>query len=350
MNMQFPMRTLADRTMRFKMRQHSNALLICALCVGAIPHVRADTSGEVVEFFKEAVKSPPDIESFEASSITLRDRMPARLRPKGVTNNSSQIQIYEGARATTNFYLRNLSSYERMIAGRVEATAYNVASNAVAFGLEAVDPAKPATGDRISQASESAYQLTAQFCQMGLGDLNPRSVSWMGNEFVGANMSGRSQYGSLELSNNLPCSLAIRWRKEEAPFKVINYIYPENIFELGGFPKKVIISVLFEDGLHPFLELGYLNVHLAKHPLPADYFAPSKFIATNTVYTNTWAKNTVTSASPRGSATVSLGSIKDGIQPATWRQRAVWAFFLFLLMIVPIVGAMLLKRGKVKSN
>lgn len=149
---------------------------------------------------------------------------------------------------------------------------------------------------------------------MGLGDIAPGSITWDGDSFVGLDTSGRTQYGSLEISNNVPFKLAVRWKKGEPPFKTIDFVYPEDGGEFGGFPKKVVISTLFEDGLNPFLEIVYEKVRLAPGQLPKDFFNPTKFISAEVVYTNIWSRSNLTSISPNGSVTVAIDSLQTDFQ------------------------------------
>jgi len=306
------------------------------LCVEAAVAVESDTPENPVEFFKRSLKAPSEIEYFEASSRALRDRFPVRLRPKGITTNPQSVQFFEGARAGRDFYLRDNSTAEKMITGRSGRNSYTIVSNTVAFGLDAFDAQNPNRSDRISQAVESAFRLTTQFTQMGLGDLSPESVSWTGNEFVGVNDSGRTQYGRLELSNNTPWRLTVSWERGGTPLKIVTYAYPESRLHLNGYPEKIILSTHFEDGLHPFLELTLAKVQFAERKLAKEFFDPAKFITVSTRFTNTWGMTKLTSISPKGTVSVDIAPPSVVIEHKSWRQRVVlWSFLL--VTIIPIV-------------
>ncbi len=311
------------------------------ICASNHADANSQTSDDVVDFFKRAITSPPDIEEFTASSRTVRERFSPKLalNLKHLTNTAPVTQHYRGARAGSDFYLEYMSSPERMVAGRLGAKAYNVGSNAVYFGFERFDHQNPTASDRISQASESAFQLTSQFCHMGLGDINPGSITWSGNEFTGANSRGVTFHGHLELSNNLPSKVTLRWQKTDSPFKVVLYSYPDAIWSLSGFPAKATVLVLFGDGLQPFLELNYLHVRLAKDAIPSEHFEPARFLTTNTAFTNVWGKDTFTSISPMGTSAVSLAAINRALgvkQPVPWRRRIIFGCFVILTLMIPI--------------
>jgi len=315
-------------------------------CVEVAVAVGADIPEDSVEFFKRSLRASSGIEYFEASSLALRDRFPARLRPKGITTNPQSVQFFEGARAGRDFHLRDNSTAEKMIAGRSGGNSYTIVSNTVAFGLDAFDAQNPSRSDRISQAVESAFRLTTQFTQMGLGDLSPESVVWTGNEFVAMNDVGRTQYGRLELSNNSPWRLTVSWERGGVPFKMVTYTYPVNKPDLNGYPEKIIISALFEGGLHPFLELTLAKVQFAARKLSKEFFDPAKFITPNTLYTNTWGMAKLTSISPKGTVSVDIAPQGVVTEHKGWRQRVVFWSFL-LVMIIPIA---LYFRAKKPNN
>lgn len=220
-----------------------------------------------------------------------------------------------------------------LIAGRVDSKAYNVVSNAVYFGAEKFDPKDPASSDRISQSCDGAFQLISQFLHMGLGDIDPNTVSWKGSELVARNWHGVSEYARLDISNGLPWKLTFRWKAGAPPFKTINYVYPDSISSLSGFPATITISTLLNGGLRPFLEITFSSVRLAEHPLPKEFFSPSRFITASTVYTNVFSHDKFTSISPKGEATVNLAAIV-GDKRITWR-RAVILGCLVLLAVAP---------------
>jgi hypothetical protein len=295
----------------------------------ALADAKPEAPDDAVAFFKRALASPPDVEGFEASMITLRERLSAdslKHLSKNMMNVTPKVQYFEGARAGTNFFLHSKSLREPMTSGRFGSEAYTVVSNGVSFGFEGFNANNPSSSDRISQASDSAFGLTCQFLSMGVSRVAPIGSSWTHDEFVGVNELGRSVYGRLELSNGLPWKLTVSWQRGAPPFKMIVYEYPEPLWSLAGFPKKITICVLFDDGLKPFLELGFSKVQLAKHPLADEFFQPARFITTNILRTNIWTKDKLISLSPRGKHATALRDLEQSLtekQVSPWPRRII---------------------------
>jgi hypothetical protein len=107
-------------------------------------------------------------------------------------------------------------------------------------------------------------------------------------------------YGHLELSNNLPSTLSFSANRGGPSFKACTYLYPDPPSALSGFPSRIVISVLFEDGLHPFLELSLLEITLAKQELSEAFFSDTKFITTNILYTNIFSNGVLMAVLPGG--------------------------------------------------
>ena len=120
------------------------------------------------------------------------------------------------------------------------------------------------------------------------------------NDFSGVREEGFPVHGHLELSNGLPSTLSICGRRGEEPFKSCSYVYPDPPPALDGFPSRVVVSVLFEDGLHPFLELSLLDITLAKERLPEAFFSETRFITTNIIYTNMFSNGVLMAVLPGG--------------------------------------------------
>ncbi|MEI2727429.1 MAG: hypothetical protein V9H26_29210 [Verrucomicrobiota bacterium] len=295
----------------------SGLILLLIMSVLSLPLYTGAATDDKVETItaslKRTIQSPPAIEEFEVSCRDLRSRIPAKLMPTNAVDITPAVQVFTGSRSGANFFLEQ-KNIPKNIVGRMETNSYNIVPNAVYFGFVGTDSTNQYAGNRISQSSEGSFRLVTQFCQMGLGDIAPGSITWDGDSFVGLDTSGRTQYGSLEISNNVPFKLAVRWKKGEPPFKTIDFVYPEDGGEFGGFPKKVVISTLFEDGLNPFLEIVYEKVRLAPGQLPKDFFNPTKFISAEVVYTNIWSRSNLTSISPNGSVTVAIDSLQTDFQ------------------------------------
>jgi hypothetical protein len=304
-------------------------LFCCILVTTAL----AGTPSDITAFFKRAICSPPEVEDFTATLRTMPESVPAGLLPKNARIVSPALQSFAGAIADSDFYLEYKTLPSMLIAGRLDSKAYNVVSNAVYFGAEKFDVKDPQSSDRISQACDSAFQLISQFLHMGLGDIDPHTVAWKGNEFVARNWRGTSEHASLDLSNGLPWKLTFRWQDRAPPFKTLSYVYPNPRDSLSGFPAAITISTLSNGELRPFLEITFSSVRLADHPLPKEFFSPSRFITANTVYTNVFSHDKFTSISPKGTVTVPMTAIV-GDKRITWR-RAVIVGSLVLLAVFP---------------
>ena len=130
----------------------------------------------------------------------------------------------------------------------------------------------------------------------------------------------------------------VSWEKNATPFKSICYVYPSPIWSLSGFPAKLTIFVLFEDGLQPFLELSFSKVNLADTELSPVFFDPVKFLTGNIVVTNIYWHDKVTAFTPRGKTTVSLDSIVRGVDSSSSKAPRLVIWCCFLVMTVLCLG------------
>jgi hypothetical protein len=263
---------------------------------GASTNGASDTQLDEVAFFKRAITSPADIEHFVACEEILRPRGGSRQasNEKSPSSEGPNPRFFEGARAGSNYFLRHNFNFEtnqlsgKSVVGRVGSNAYQVNPNTLTLTTETAET-KP--DNPVAMMSAATGSFVNQFLNMGLGDIKAATVRWRGDEFTAVRNNGSPVYGLLELSNGLPARLKICSEKGATPYKAIAYVYPEPPASLRGFPKRTIISSLFEDGLHPWMQLTLLQVQEAKRPLPAEAFAEDRFINSSVVFTNIFSNN-----------------------------------------------------------
>jgi hypothetical protein len=278
------------------------------LVVVSIARGQQTTNSEkdLVEFFKSAITSPPDIEHFTAIQRTLREReLPPEVRLPIPNPTNTPPQFFEGARSGKNYFLREISATNafmsgagsRLVVGRKGSKTYHFNLNTMTYTYDASDSLSP---NPLVASGEGFYATVSQFLNMGLADIQAGSVSWNGNEFSAVRDGGFRVYGHLELSNGLPSTLSFSANRGGTSFKACTYLYPDPPSALSGFPSRIVVSVLFEDGLHPFIELRLLEITLAKQELSEGFFSDTKFVTTNIVYTNVFSNGVLMAILPGG--------------------------------------------------
>lgn len=299
--------------------------------------------------FKKIIKSPPVIEEFEIQSRTIRSRIPSRIRMPNQSDVTNAFQIYVGSRSGSNFFVQQVNGTEKNVIGRVELKTYNVVSNAIYLGSGVGGTTNQTSVDRITQSCEGTFKFVCQLCQIGLADIRSESIVWKGNEFIASDLTGRTQYGLLEVSDGVPQKLEMRWKDGEPPFKTIEFFYQGGHLALAGFPNKIIISVLFDDGLHPFMEIVYAKLKISQEELPNVFFEPTKFLTRDVVYTNIWSASNLTSISPKGSVVASIDSIQASDKPFKTRSR--FSVFVFLMVsTLALILTVVIKTVKRNTN
>ena len=265
---------------------------------------------DTVTFFKQAISSPSDVDSFIAGQRSLRPiedlaqlaqllaprpNVENRLNPQESLQKAKQMQLeqfYAGARAGSDYYLRYISSpstpkipaENESIIGRAGVVLYQVGKDNVSYG----------SGTNAFVASvDSMFGLVRQFLDLGLGDVEPESVVWKGNEFTALNQLGKSRYGELEISNSLPFAVNISEQKNSPVIKRVEYQYPNPPASLGGFPTKMTILTLSEGEYKPNLEINLYSVHIADGRLPHGFFSDDRFKTAKTIYTNAYINSEV---------------------------------------------------------
>ena len=252
--------------------------------------------GDIVVFFKQAISAPPDVESFVAGQRDLRPQDYVALITKlqgpaaasHITGDRGAMRFYSGARAGTNYFLRSFvnsnSPYvpneNGFISGHAGTTSYEFSKNSISYGFGS---------NAITGGVRALLGMVRQVLDMGVGEMNPDTVVWNGNEFSAQTDYGATRYGELELSNNLPSSLKIGMGGNflnSPPYRTIQYIYPDPPTALGGFPCKIIMSGETEEGLKPSMEIVLQSIHLAARPIHVEFFSPDKFKTAAILLTN----------------------------------------------------------------
>ena len=266
---------------------------------------------DAVSFFKQAIGSPPDIDSFVVGQRSLKpledlvqlaqlvaQRPGAEITPNPQENlqKAKEMQLekfYAGARAGADYYLRYISSPSTpnipaenlsIIIGRAGSVLYQVGRNNVSYG----------SGTNAFVANVNAlFGLVRQFLDMGLGDVEPESVVWTGNQFTARNRFGKTRYGELEVSNNLPNVLMVSEQKNSPAFTMVQYHYPNPPASLGGFPAKMTIFDVSKGEYKPNLEITLYSIHVADRRLPQGFFSDDQFKTAQIIYTNAYINSEV---------------------------------------------------------
>ncbi|HWY32687.1 MAG TPA: sigma-70 family RNA polymerase sigma factor [Candidatus Acidoferrum sp.] len=265
-----------------------------------------------VAFFKQAISSPLDVDSFIAGQHSLKsikelvqdDKLFAeRLAEENKKTPNPQEslqkakdmqseQFYAGARAGSDYYLRYISSpntpnipgQDVSVFGRTGSMPYQVGQNNFLYG----------SGTNAFVASiDSMFGLVRQFLDMGLGDIDPERVVWTGNQFTALDRFGKSRYGELVVSNNLPFAIKVSMQKNSPVFKRVEYQYPNPPASLGGFPAKMTIFTLSEGEYKPELQITLYAVHIADRRLPHGFFDDEQFKTAKILYTNAYLNSEV---------------------------------------------------------
>jgi RNA polymerase sigma factor (sigma-70 family) len=253
-----------------------------------------------IAFFRAALASPPDVDLFESGQRTLRPKeWFAEMAKLGGNESASNnihydgaMAFYSGARAGTNFYLRQIKDPKtpdqlteaRFIFGRAGPTVYQLGVNNISYGFGS---------NTFSAVVESLAGLVRQHLNMGLAGIKPDSVVWNSNQFSAINTGGWKVHGELEISNNLPHILKTTLDRDKSTQLVIEYTYPTPPNSLSGFPSRLVISRPFEEVLKPNLEIVLTKVRLAASQLPVDYFSADQFKTAKIIYTNAYTNSEV---------------------------------------------------------
>ncbi len=267
---------------------------------------------DAVAFFKQAISSPLDVGSFIAGQRSLSPieelvqqeqfvaQMPAMRNQKKpdlqeILQRAKEMQsehFYAGARAGSDFYWRSISSPNTpnipaqhvSVFGRTGSVRYQVGQNNVSYG----------SGTNAFVASvDATFGFVRQLLDMGLGEIEPESVAWTGNQFTALNRGGNSEYGELEVSNNLPFAIKVSEQKNSQVFKRIEYQYPNPPASFRGFPAKMTIFHVSEGEYKPELEITLYAVHIADTRLSHDFFSDEQFKTVETIYTNAYINSEV---------------------------------------------------------
>jgi hypothetical protein len=267
---------------------------------------------DAVAFFKQAISSPPDVDSFIAGGRSLRSieelvqqnqfvaqRLAMENKNTPSLQESLQIakemrseQFYAGARAGSDFYWRSISSpntpnipgQDVSVFGRAGSLTYQVGENNVSYGSGT---------NAFVESMDSMFGVVRQFLDMGLGEVDPESVVWTGNQFTALTRFGKSVYGELVVSNNLPFAIMVSQQKNSPVFKTIQYQYPNPPASLGGFPVKMTIFGVSEGEYKPELEITLYAVHMADRRLPHGFFSDEQFKTDKIIYTNAYINSEV---------------------------------------------------------
>jgi RNA polymerase sigma factor (sigma-70 family) len=267
---------------------------------------------DTVDFFKQAISSPLHVDSFIVGQRSLMSpeelgrlaqiihQGPAAesttpLNPQEILEEAKKMQMehfYAGARAGSDYYLRDISSPNTpnipaenvSVIGRAGSVFYQVGENNYLYG----------SGTNAFVASVNAsFNLVCQFLDIGSADIEPESVVWTGNQFTATNRYGISRYGELEISNNLPFALNISKQKNLPAFTRVEYQYPNPTASLGGFPAKMKLFSISKGGQKPDLEITLYSVHISDKLLPHDFFIADQFKTAKTIYTNAYINSEV---------------------------------------------------------
>jgi RNA polymerase sigma factor (sigma-70 family) len=307
------MKMMAWMKLKFVVTVSTVALVIGGLATIALSGEKTQlVPTDPVVFFKRAISSPLDVDSFIAGQRNLQSleelEQMARLiaQKPAATNKAAQNppafrqlakrmqteQFYAGARAGSDYYLRYISSpstpnipaESEIIIGHAESEFYQVGKNNISYG----------SGTNAFVASVNAtFGLVRQLLDMGLGDIEPKSVVWTGNQFTALNKFGKSRYGELEISNNLPFAINVSEQKGSPVFNRIEYQYPNPPDSLGGFPAKMTMFAASSGEYKPDVEVTLYSVHLANKRLPHDFFSDGQFKTAKIIYTNAYTNSEI---------------------------------------------------------
>jgi len=289
--------------MKFKMALLPGAAVLLAASLAVMAYAPGSgqkTPGDLVAFFKQAISSPFEVDSYVAGQRSLQPQeILAELKANLAANSNTvtigdpgEMRYCTGASAGTNFFkamLVNGDSAQAQIdhsfvVGRGGDICYEFGLNSISYGVGS---------NSFVTGTDMQLISVRQDLDMGLGDVNPASVVWSGNEFGALNERGLAYYGELVVSNNRPFILNVRQEKGGPIFKAIEYSYPDPPDRLGGFPAKMTLySPAYNlaghsnGSLKPSNEIVLKSVHLATRHLPVEFFNPDRFKTAAIRYTN----------------------------------------------------------------
>ena len=232
-----------------------------ATAVSTITPNSNSQDSEFVTLFRQAIDSPPDIESFAAKRSNLQ-----RPDPKFISSSEAPTSMYfEGAFSGTNYFLRNQHG---TISARSEATSYQIGGNVINYGVGS---------NGLTASVEAEFQVARQILCFGAGEIQAGTVKWNGNHFFATNMVGKVVHGTLEISNNLPCTLQLFLGDSPLPYSEVRYFYETSDKKLSGYPRRFLKFYRSKAALVPLAEVEFDSVVVAKQPLGANYFAEQRF-------------------------------------------------------------------------
>jgi len=264
-------------------------LLALGLLGSSVPAADVDTRPiDLVAFFKRATSSPPDVDKFVAGqeSFLSEEDFKFLKQASGLTNRHVPFYFYAGARSSSNFFIARLgtndsdalvgANFLQQVNGRVGGTLYDRRSNSISIGLGS---------NTFAKVTATAFIQVNQLLNMGMGDINPKSVAWNGNNFTAQSLGNQPEYGHLHVSNGIPTRLEIHQgtSRDASLLKIYEYRYPDPPDLYGGFPVET--TLLRADGAIT-ARMIFKAVHLAPKPLTEEFFQHTRFGGTNRIPTN----------------------------------------------------------------
>ncbi len=230
---------------------------------------------DFVMFFKHAINSSPDIETFVAKRTSLRDFsfLPLTIS-KSLGSNS--VQYYEGALSKSNFSLRFISDPSQpkdsnhldTIVAKSGSTAYEIGGHGLIYGVGS---------NALAQDVRANFGLTRQIVCMGTGEIETETISWDGNNFTATNVLGKNVHGVLLVSNDLPFRLEVWLADNPLPYEAIEYTYPNPPDSFAGYPAKFLIYYKSKNGLAPLAEVEFISIQLSAEELKPEFFSETRY-------------------------------------------------------------------------
>jgi hypothetical protein len=322
--------------------------------------VPAEQNDDLVQFFKHAINSPPEVEHFIASQAILGPRelppaLAAELRSKGAgIDQPPQPYFFEGASSGDNFFLidrtnavQGTGSFDgmRFVTGRSGSNSFQVGINALRLTSENANlsPENP-----VARWSEANQGLLKQLLQMGVGGLKVGSVRWRSNQFEGESTSGIPIFGELAVSNGLPSDLRLSSTKGGIPYNILSYVYPVPPAKLGGFP-RTMRSVRGANEIHPRDEFTIYDLRIAKTPLSEAFFDSHRFTTHEVQWTNIFSNRSYYAlASNRLVRMPAQAAAK--LESASKLKPSIARFCLLTVALAPFFAVFLWKSLKPTSN
>jgi|GEM_PF-4402459 len=218
---------------------------------------------DLVAYFKIAMRTPPDVDSFIASQRKLTpmrdfstiENVIGQDAASQVSKNWQSIAYYRGARSGSNYFLLKFAnsnllnelSEVQLIIGSAGNVNYQLSKNGITYG---VGTNAVVNGNRVY------FMLISQLLNLGFGELIPESLVWSNNQFQALNKNDLPVFGKLEITNNAPYRLLLSKSFESSPKKIAEYTYPNPPGALGGFPAKIKVTTNpFDDKLSEVIEI-----------------------------------------------------------------------------------------------